>query len=189
MARLPFVDPETAPERVRDTFALLTHQLNIFKMAAHAETCFRPLLRLGNAILGSQQLDAKLREFAIMLAARLCSAEYEWVQHVPIAKATGMTEEQIAALERVELEAECFNEVEKATLRFIAEVVEQVKASDETFAELKRHLSDREVVELIITIGYYMLMARLTECTETDVDEPAGTAIVDQAAEESKRRL
>jgi len=38
--------------------------------------------------------------------------------------------------------------------------------------------SPREIVELILTIGYYMMIARLMETTEIDLDDPAGTAVL-----------
>ena len=93
MARLPYVDPATAPPKVREVLERLPVQLNIFRMMAHAETNFRPLLRLGASILGEQKLDARLRELAILRVAKLSPARYEWVQHVPIAKAVGATDD------------------------------------------------------------------------------------------------
>ena len=42
-----------------------------------------------------------------------------------------------------------------------------------------KFLSAREIVELILTIGFYMTMARVTETTRTDLDPPAGTKVVD----------
>ncbi len=36
-------------------------------------------------------------------------------------------------------------------------------------------LSAREIVELILAIGYYMAMARLTETTRTDLDPAPST--------------
>ena len=91
MARLPYVDPATAPEAVRELLDRLPVKLNVFHMMAHAETDFRPLVGLGSAILGHQQLDPKLRELVILRVATLSPARYEWVQHVPIARATGST--------------------------------------------------------------------------------------------------
>jgi alkylhydroperoxidase family enzyme len=179
MARLPYVDPTTAPEEVRQVLAQLPVQLNVFRMMAHAETGFRPLLGLGTAILARQQLDPKLRELTILRVATLSAARYEWVQHVPIAQATGATEAQVAALERGEIESTCFDAVERVVLRFTTEVVRDVRASDATFAELAGHLSAREVVELILTVGYYMMIARLLETTAVDLDPPAGTRVVD----------
>jgi alkylhydroperoxidase family enzyme len=179
MARLPYVDPATAPAHVREILEQLPVKLNVFRMMAHAETDFRPLLGLGTAILARQKLSAKLRELAILRVAALSPARYEWVQHVPIAQAVGATEAQVAGLERGEIAAEAFDAVERAVIRFTTEVVCDVRASEATFAELARHLSPQEIVELIVTVGYYMLVARLLETTAVDLDPPAGTKVVD----------
>src|SRR4051794_25598843 len=105
MARLPYVDPATAPEPVREALDAAP-PLNVFRMVAHAETAFRPWMRFGGALLGAAQLDAVLRELAILRVARLTpGADYEWVQHVPIALTCGATDEQIAALATGDVEA------------------------------------------------------------------------------------
>ena len=179
MARLPYVDPATAPEPVRELLDQLPVKLNVFRMMAHAETGFRPLIGLGTAILARQQLDPKLRELAILRVAALSSARYEWVQHVPIARATGATEAQVAALERGDVEAECFDALERAVLRFTTEVLQDVRPSDAAFDAVARRLSPREIVELVLAVGYYMMIARLLETTAVDLDPPAGTRVVD----------
>ena len=179
MARLPYVDPATAPEEVRTLLERLPVRLNVFRMMAHAEHDFRPLVGLGTAILGRQKLPAKLRELAILRVAALSPARYEWVQHAPIAKAVGASDDQVRALERGDVEAACFDPLERAVLRFTTEVVRDVRASDATFAELARRLSPQEIVELILTVGYYMMIARLLESTAVDLDPPAGTAVLD----------
>lgn len=179
MARLPYVDPATAPEAVREVLARLPVSLNVFRMMAHAETGFRPLLGLGTAILAQQQLSPKLRELTILRVARLSPAEYEWVQHVPIALATGATQAQIDALARDDIEDASFDAIERLVLRFATEVIRDVRASDATFAALAGRLSPREIVELIVTVGYYMMIARLLETTAVDIDPPAGTRLVD----------
>lgn len=179
MARIPYVDPESAPAPVREVFERIPVQLNIFKLMAHAETNFRPLLRLGTSILGQQQLPAKLRELAILRVARLSRAEYEWVQHVPIAKAVGASDAQITALEGGDPTADCFDELERSVLRFTAEVVRDVGCSQATFEALAKHLSSREIVELVLAIGFYMTVARLMEVAKIDLDPPAGMKVVD----------
>jgi len=179
VARLPYVDPASAPEHVHEVLDRLPVNLNVFRMMAHAENDFRPLVGLGTAILGRQKLSAKLREPAILRVAALSPARYEWVQHVPIAQATGAADAQIAALERGDIAADAFDPLECAVLRFTTEVVRDVRASDATFAELARRLSAQEIVELILTVGYYMMIARLLETTAVDLDPPAGTKVVD----------
>jgi alkylhydroperoxidase family enzyme len=179
MARLPYVDPPTAPDEVRELLGRLPVKLNVFRMMAHAATDFRPLVQLGTAILGRQKLDARLRELTILRVATLSRARYEWVQHVPIAEATGATAAEIAALERGDVDADCFGPLERAVFRFVTEVVRDVRASDAAFADVAARLSPQEVVELILTIGYYMMIARLLETTAVDLDPPAGTRVVD----------
>jgi alkylhydroperoxidase family enzyme len=179
MARLPYVDPATAPQPIREVLERLPVKLNIFRMMAHAETNLRPLLRLGSSILSEQKLSAKLRELAILRVAKLSPAHYEWVQHVPIAKMTGATDEQIAALDCDDVTAACFDAIEKLVLRFTTEVVRDVRAADATFAEMKSHFSSQEIVELILAVGFYMTMARLMETTDLDIEPAAGTKIID----------
>jgi len=179
VARLPYVDPATAPEHVRELLERLPVKLNVFRMMANAESDFRPLVGLGTAILGRQKLSPKLRELAILRVAALSPARYEWVQHVPIAQATGATAAQVGALERDDITGDAFDPLERAVLRFTTEVVREVRASEPTFAELARRLSAQEIVELIVTVGYYMMIARLLETTAVDLDPPAGTKVVD----------
>jgi alkylhydroperoxidase family enzyme len=183
MARLPYVDPEKASEPVRDALQALPVPLKIFGMMAHAESSFRPLLRLGASILGGQLLDAKLRELAILQAAKLTPGEYEWIQHVPIARATGASEAQIEALARGDYDADCFDEDERLVLHFGADTLRGARVSDERFAAMKERFSAREIVELILALGYYSMLSRLTEVTATDHDAPSGTKVVDSLAD------
>jgi alkylhydroperoxidase family enzyme len=180
MARLPYVDPAAASPEVRETLARLPVPLRVFHMMAHAETAFRPLIALGTAILGKQQLSPKLRELVILRVAALSPSRYEWSQHVPIAHATGATAAQVTAIERGDVEAACFDDRERLTLRFATEVLRDVRASDGTFAAAAAVFSPREIVELILTVGYYMTVARLLETTDVDLDEPAGTLVTDR---------
>ena len=129
---------------------------------------------VGAVLLSDLSLDAALRELAILRVARLTPhAEYEWVQHVPIAKAVGVSDAQVQALERDEPDADCFSPDERLVLRFTTEVVRDARASGETFEAIARLLSPREVVELLMVIGQYMMVARVMASTEMEIDEPA----------------
>ena len=185
MARLPYVDPNEAPEPVREALEALP-PLNIFRMAANAETAFRPWLRLGGALLSSLELDARLRELAILRVGRLERAEYEWVQHVPIARSVGASDEDIAAVERDDLDS--LDPLTRSVLRFTTEAVRDVRVSEDTVAEVREHgLSPREVVELLLVISYYMGVARLTESAGVEVDGPLGDEVAASAARPPRR--
>jgi alkylhydroperoxidase family enzyme len=179
MSLVAYPDIASLPEKVRTAIAQAPVQLNIFKMMANAETCYIPMTRLGGTILSRQKLDARLRELAILMVAKIEGGEYEWIQHVPIAISVGATQAQVDAIERNLIDSPCFSAVERAALRFTEEVVNRVRADEATVKELMKSLSPREIVELIMAIGFYMTMARITETTRTDLDPSAGTKIVD----------
>ncbi|MDP1738431.1 MAG: carboxymuconolactone decarboxylase family protein [Caulobacter sp.] len=179
MALVPFADTDKLPPKAAEYWGKLTVKLNIFRMLANADTMMEPALRFGGAILSRQQLGADLRELVILLVAELEGGEYEWVQHVPIGLRCGCTQGQIDALATRRLDDPAFSAKEKALLAFAAEVIEKVKASEASLAEAQKHFSAKEIVEIILTCGFYMTMARLTETTRTDIDPPAGGAVVD----------
>lgn len=177
MARLPLIDPEKTGGDVRASFDRMPVKLNIFRMLAHAETNFIPAMRLGNSILHKQKLSHVDRELLILQVAQCEGGAYEWRQHVPIALGLGVTQAQIDSLERGDYTNEAFNEAERALLAFGGETIENVRVGEATFAAANKHFSPQEIVEAVLTIGFYMMMARLTEATEVDLDPAAGMAV------------
>ena len=171
MARLPYPDPERLPDDVRAAMARFP-PLNVFRMLGHAEANFAPLVELALSVLTRQQLDLRLRELAVLETVRASGAEYAWVQHVAIGLAAGITDEQIAALERRDLDDACFDARERALLRFAREVALAVRASDASLAAVREHFPDREVVELTLAVAYFSMIARFLETTGVEV-EPA----------------
>jgi alkylhydroperoxidase family enzyme len=182
MPRIPFPDLDKASPEVREMLSRLPAPVGIFNMMAHAETVLKPLMKLGGTILGKLELDPLLRELVILHAVNLEGGEYEWVQHVPVVLALGGTQAQIDALRLGDDQAACFSEAEKAALRFAREVVVDVGASQAALAAAKKHLSEREIVELIIVAGFYIMLARLTETLDIPNDPPMGDKLVSQIA-------
>lgn len=182
MPLIPYADLDRSPQEVREAFARMPRKLNIMRMLANAATCFVPAMRLGGAILGRQKLKPAYRELVILLVSHLDGGAYEWVQHAPIAEAAGCRKNQIAAIKAGELDGDSFDEREQALLQLTREVVENVRATEDTVKAAARHFSPQEIVEIIVTCGFYMMLARLTETTRTEVDTPSGTAVVDELA-------
>lgn len=171
MARIPYPDLTKAPDDVRALAARLP-PLNIFRMLPHAPTFVRGFGQLGTAILSQAVLDARLRELVILRIGRRSPAPYEWQQHVPIGKTCGVSDDEIAALERDELGAPCFDERARTVLQLTDELLAGPRATDATLAAMRRHFSDRELCEAVVTIGFYMLVARFLETTGVDLETP-----------------
>jgi 4-carboxymuconolactone decarboxylase len=182
MALLPYVDESAVSDKTREILGNTPRKLNVARMIANSETIFRNFSRLGNSLMTRAALNSKLREIAILRTAKLTGSVYEWTQHVPIAKAAGVSDEQIAAMENWK-GARCFDDVERLVLTFTDEITRDVKGRRETLEGLKRHLKPPEIVELILSIGFWGMVARLLETTEVDLEDFAGKInMLDRAA-------
>jgi len=174
MALLPYVDESKASEKTREILGNTPRKMNVARMMANAsDAVFHNFSRLGNALLTKGKLNARLREIAILRTAKVSSSVYEWTQHVPIARAVGVSDAQIAAMDNWEAAA-CFDEVERLVLRFTDEIARHVKGKHETLRALEKHLGPGEIVELIMSIGFWGMVARVLETTEVDLEDFAG---------------
>jgi 4-carboxymuconolactone decarboxylase len=147
-------------------------------MLAHAETTGKRVLSLGNALLSQVELQPKLRELAILQVAHESGADYEWVQHVPLALSAGVTQAQIEAIEQGSLSSGLFTGREQQVLHFTKEVYWDRTISDEDFAGIMQAFTPREIVELVLTIGFYTMLARFMKVLVIDIDDPAGERLL-----------
>jgi alkylhydroperoxidase family enzyme len=211
MARLQPIDPAATSGKVRQALDNLP-PLNIFRTLAHAETAFRPFLRFGGAVLGELSLDPVVRELAILTVAKEAEAGYEWIQHVAIGKSVGVTDAQIAALAEADAcaaegaderiadaarrdadangqgDAYPFTGPQQAAIELAASVVRGPRISDDLYDCVRAQFSDREIVELLIAIGDYLMLARLMTVLEIDLDEPGGDAVLRGLRDRSRDR-
>lgn len=183
MARIPYPEPSDLGERQREALDALP-PLNVFRMLSHAQSAFRPYLRFGGALLADLELGAVERELAILRTARLIDAEYEWIQHVAIGRAVGITDEQLVALDAGDLDHESFSPRERAVLRFTTEVVRVPRPDDDVFAGLRENLPDRQIVELILVIGAYTMLGRMMTALDLDLDDALGEDVLRRARNE-----
>lgn len=178
MPRLPLLDKDSAEGDAARALGSAVGHMGVFRMLAHASECVVPTMRLGRAILGKQKLNPRQRELLILLAMRLEGGEYEYVQHVDIALGVGATQEEVDAIADLRLDAPVFSEADKALLAFGRAVTVDVRVPQPVFEAVHAHFDARELVESIIAIGFYMVLARVTEALEVPLDEVQGMTVL-----------
>ena len=151
--RLPFVDESPLPPDVRAALAAMPPQATVYRMLAHAQTAFLPMLRTVGAIQGTLALDPRLRQLAILRVAGRDDCEYERVQHEVISTIEGVPADQIAALRDGRASGAEFGPDDTLVLRFVDELLDHVGATEQTVAEMARRFAPREIVELITIVG------------------------------------
>jgi len=167
MSRIPYPDLTKLPDTMQKMLA--GTPLNVVRMGAHAsQKMFEAQGQLAYAIASPDVLDPKIRETAILRVAHLCASDYELHHHIPLAKSVGLTAADLAAIESGRYAA--LDPILAAVAAFTDEVVRLVSPTDATLARLRALVSDRILVNTLLTIGNYMTIARLIAVTGPDID-------------------
>ena len=172
MARVPYAEESDDP-RVQAVVQKLPIKLNVFSMLANAPSLAGPALRLGEAILTKSQLDNALRELAILHVAQVTNTAYEWVQHVPIAQSVGVSDEQIEALRAGRLGDDEFDSRQLAALALVGASFRDEVPAPGLVEAAHAELGTEQLIELLVTAGYYGMLGQVFRAVQIDVDEPA----------------
>src|SRR3954449_12130873 len=174
MARIDYSDPAKHNERTRELLGK-NRNANIFRMMAHSPSYLEQYCRLGGAIRSRGEVDPIVRELTITRTGILCDAPYEIVAHKRIGKSVGVTDEQNEALANWQA-ASCFDEVQRAALAFADEIVKLNKPTDATFNAIKSKLTPGALVELQLSVGFYIMTSKFLETFAVDM-QPAAEVV------------
>ncbi|RYF81055.1 MAG: carboxymuconolactone decarboxylase family protein [Comamonadaceae bacterium] len=169
MARIPLLNLAEVPGALGDTLRA-RRPANLYRILAHAPTLAPGFVQFGVAVLTDMELPADLRELVILRIGHMSGARYEIDHHRPMARAAGVAAQKVDAVLTDGMADAGWTELERAVLRFTEEVLRDVKASAQAYEAVAAHLSHRALVELMLTIGQYMGLARLLENLEVDAD-------------------
>lgn len=132
--------------------------LNIFATLARHPKLLKRWLVFGSHVLLKSTLSPRERELAILRIGWLCRAEYEWAQHVPIARAAGLTDDEIRRV-AAGPEATGWDPFDAALLRAVDELRADARIGDTTWAELAKRYDTRQLMDLVFTVGQYNLVS------------------------------
>lgn len=122
--------------------------------------------------LRAAPLKPSLREAVILRVAALMSSAYERMQHLPQAEREGLTRQQVSVIEDVQrASSDSLSAEVVVVLQFVDALVGGSAICDAQFVGVRRVLSDRDLVTVILLVGHYMTVARLTSALELDLDE------------------
>ncbi len=132
--------------------------LNIFRTLANHPKLLKRWLVFGGHVLARSTLSPRDRELLILRIGWLCRAEYEWGQHVLIARQSGLSEEEIRRIAEGP-DAPGWSAFDRALLRAADELHGDAFISDPTWAALAAHYDTQQLMDLIFTVGQYNLVS------------------------------
>lgn len=176
------IDPVAREHMAPELGALLASRppYNIYGILANAPTALPGFVQLASALLTQSELDPQLREMVILRVGAHCRSAYEIHQHMRLAQHVGVSEARIRKALDIGSAATVSDSLEDRMLAFTDSVVRTVKAPAEQFEALREHLSPRGITELLMTIGTYMMVSRVLENLEVEIEQD-GVDIASQA--------
>ena len=169
MARLPYLEADQVAPEYRD---MLKRNTNLHKLLVNSPDMARAFSGIGGYIRFKSKLDPRLRELAILQVGWLERSEYEFTHHVKIGKDFGVTDEDIQGLmAETEGKPSKLEPLAKAILKGAREMTRDIGMSDATFAEIKKHLSNEHMTDLVLIIAYYCAVVRVLATLQIDVED------------------
>ena len=139
-----------------------------FGIMLHQPALGRPLQDLGAAIRYRTSIDDRLREIAILSVAAATGSEFEQFAHERVARAVGVTDDEITDLANERFTAG--DDREAAAYRLCDILIRhRLPLSDREFAELNTYLDNDTMLELVVLVGYYRTLAQLLHVFDVGV--------------------
>lgn len=172
MARVSLIEPEDHPELESIIAKIRSGRrgtvINVYKLLLHTPAIAEIWLDLINAVRWKVDLDGRLREIVIIRVGYLNRCSYVVRQHVPLHSAPeGLTQQECDALADWRASA-LFDARERAALAFTDASTRAVDVPDAVFEAVRRHFSERQIVELTVLIGAYNMHTRICQALEID---------------------
>jgi alkylhydroperoxidase family enzyme len=159
--RDPVAEPGTATGTPGDywtTFALVPDLL--FQARKDLMTLMSP----------GRALDPKLRELAIVRTGIVGDSKFEYSQHLKVARMVGVSNDKLAEIKGWTT-SEKFTAAERAVLAVTDEILARNLVEDQTFAALKKHLSDAQILELFYVIGLWRMHGLIVRALHLEYDQ------------------
>jgi 4-carboxymuconolactone decarboxylase len=161
VARLPYVEAGTSSS-VDFLYSEIGRMgrpvLNLYRELANQPPALAAFLEMSRYVRSGSSLDPGLRELAILATAHELGQEYEVTHHTEAAIAAGVDPAKVAAIAPAG-SLDTLTAAERCAVEFARQAAHTRSCDDATFHELQSLFSTEEIVDLVMTTGWYHLCA------------------------------
>lgn len=158
--RLPLPPRSSADTtgEVRETLATLESLDNrklILRTLANSDTAFQPFVRFTGRLLRGEHLPRTVQEIVILHMGVRRGTRYEVLEHLVMARDSGVPEEQLDAIVRDggAVDAELFDDPELLAVRFADEILDSRRVDPALWERVVELWGDAGGLDLILTVA------------------------------------
>ncbi|MDL5361125.1 carboxymuconolactone decarboxylase family protein [Halalkalicoccus sp. NIPERK01] len=170
MARVPYVESEDVPERHRDLLvsSLQDRPLHVYRALGNNPAVLAGLRGFLGSLWSDSGLSDRRRELVILAVTNEIGNEYEWHQHVNIARGVGIDDDTIAAVSRGEFDA--FDDEEATLLRYALAVV-RGEVGDRDHDAITERYDESAVVGIAALAEGYAALGGIIDALGVELEE------------------
>ena len=128
----------------------------------------RAYLEFNAHLLSTATVSARVREVAVLRAVHVRRSDYLWEHHIPLALRAGLTRDDIDSIRA----GDPADPVDAIVVRVVDELNVSNTVSDQTWGVLRTHFDDRQVLDLLFTIGCYQLLGATVNALGVRPEDP-----------------
>ena len=144
---------------------------NLFLTLGRHRGLFRGWLRFAGKLMPGGKLPRRDSELVILRVAHLTGSDYEFAHHSRLGRKAGVTEAEIAALQRP-LDEGDWKPRDAAMLAAADQLHAERDLDDRTWSDLGAHVDQRETIELLMLSGHYEMLATFIRTLRVPEDRP-----------------
>lgn len=145
---------------------------NVMTTLARNRRLFRRWLFFAAALMPGGKLPRAETELVILRVAHNCGSDYEWGHHERLGRLAGLSAGEIDRV-REGPAATGWSERQQLLLRACDSLHDSRDLSDEQFAALAEHWDEPELIEILMLIGHYEMLAMTLNALAVQPDAPA----------------
>ena len=182
MARVRMIKPEEADAETREVYDGVIRQWgrisNFSQVLAHQPAALAGWMLPNQSIrLDNVRSDpdyVKIQQLVIIKTSALNRSAYCMSHNVPLGRKIGLTEAQIEAAQgNGYMSSPDLDDRQKTAIRWAEAVtLMQARDDDEAFAAMRRHFSEKQIVELTVFCGMWNYSNRLCEALYIELERP-----------------
>ena len=173
MAKIrPVVREEATPEqrRVGDAIFGSRHEEYAGPSAVllHVPELAERFEDLRDALIEAERLPMPAVHLAALLAARFWSSQYTWWKRAEMCRAAGIPDDVMDAVRRRRRPTIADPTLE-VVYDYVAELLETQRVDEGTGARALRLLSEEGVIQLVLIVGFYSMLALVSDAFEPEL--------------------